>query len=194
MRTRKIILASRSPRRASLLKAIGLEFKVVPSNFKEKSRPLHSCASLVKHNALMKAKQVARRFHSGVVIGADTVVFCNGQLVGKPKDFHDAMRILKRLSRHPHLVYTGLAIIDLDRKQTLCDYERTKSIMRRLSEREIKGYLHRVNSLDKAGACNIEDLGGTLVKRIEGDYYNIVGLPLAKLAQMLKKVGIDVLA
>ncbi|MBN2097176.1 MAG: septum formation protein Maf [Candidatus Omnitrophica bacterium] len=194
LKQRAIILASRSPRRASLLRAIGLKFKIVPSNFKEKARPGRSCASLVKYNALMKAQQVAHRFKSGVIIGADTVVLCKGRLIGKPKDFPDALRILKTLTRHPHWVYTGLAIIDLDRNKTICAYEKTRSFMRRLSEKEIKGYLERVHSLDKAGACNIEDLGGTLVRRIEGDFYNVVGLPLARLAQLLKTVGIDVLA
>lgn len=191
---RLIILASRSPRRASLLKAIGLKFKVAPSNFSEKtSSPRRSLPALVQHNALMKARLAARRFKSGVVIGADTVVFCRGELIGKPKNFSDARRILRKLTRHPHWVYTGLAVIDLERGKTFRAYEKTRSIMRRLSDREIESYLRRVNSLDKAGACNIEDLGGTLVRRIEGDFYNVVGLPLAKLAGLLKKTGIDVL-
>jgi septum formation protein len=190
---KQLILASKSPRRAALLRAIGLKFKVAKSNFREKDSGFKSHAALVEYNALMKAKEVAKRFKSGVVIGADTMVFCKDELIGKPKNFKDALRILKKLSQNPHWVYTGIAVIDIKKKRTYREFEKTKSVMRKLTDKEIKGYLRRVHSLDKAGACNIEDLGGVLVKRIEGDFYNVVGLPLAKLAGLLKKVGIQVL-
>lgn len=191
---RKIILASQSRRRQILLKAIGLDFKSARPNVKEDMRLKgRTCAEVVIDNALRKAKDVANRFNSGVVIAADTVVLAKKKIIGKPRNLDDAFRTLKLLSQNPQWVYTGIAVIDIDNKKTLTDYEKTKIYMNRMSDRQIKNYFRRVSPLDKAGGFDIQRSGGIFINRIEGCFNNVVGLPLAKLTKMLKKLGIDVL-
>jgi len=187
---KKIILASSSPQRKALLKQVGVRFKVGKSKAQEKRKIKSSAAELVKYNALAKARDVAKRQKRGVVLGCDTIVVCGKRIIGKPKNLRDATRILKYLSRRPQWVYTGLAVIDIDNKKTMTDYQKSKVFMSRLSAREIKGYFKKVSPLDKAGAFDIQCFGGLFISRIEGCFYNVVGLPLAKLYQMLKKVGI----
>ncbi|MDD2654197.1 MAG: Maf family nucleotide pyrophosphatase [Candidatus Omnitrophica bacterium] len=190
---RKIILASASPQRRALLKQIGLKFKVVKSGTCEKRRITSTAANLVINNALAKAKDVANKLDSGVVIGCDTIVSAENKIIGKPNDLADAKIILKFLSRRPQLVYTGLALIDIDNKKTLTGFEKTKVYMHKLSDKEIDRYFRKVSPLDKAGAFDIQRYGGLFIKRIDGCFYNVVGLPLAKLYQMLKKFGIQIL-
>lgn len=192
---RKIILASASKPRQNLLKQIGLRFVTATSDVKEeKELKRETCAELVIGNALRKAKDVAKRFDSGVVIAADTVVLVGRRIIGKPKNLGDAFRTLKLLSQKPQWVYTGLAVIDIDNKKILTDYEKTKIYMYHLSDRQIKNYFRKVSPLDKAGSFDIQGSGSIFINRIEGCFNNVVGLPLAKLTKMLKKVGIDVLA
>jgi len=145
-------------------------------------------------NALRKARDVASRFDSGVVIAADTVVLVGRKIIGKPRDIEDAFRTLKLISQKPQWVYTGLAVIDIDNKKTLTDHEKTKIYMYRLTDRQIRKYFKRVSPLDKAGSFDIQGLGSIFINRIEGCFNNVIGLPLAKLAKMLRKLGIDVFA
>lgn len=189
----RIILASRSKARQKLLKQIGLKVQVVPSDIKESRHLKEKCSSLVIENALKKAEDVARGFETGIIIGADTVVLSGNKIIGKPKNRRDAFQILKFISRKPQWVYTGLAVIDIDSKKTFTAYERTKIYMYRLSDAQIRNYLKKVFPLDKAGAFDIQGLGSIFIERIEGCFYNVVGLPLAKLARMLKKAGVDIL-
>lgn len=189
---RKIILASRSKARQELLKQIGLKFSVADSNIGEHSKLKGSCADLVIGNALLKAQDVARRFKSGIVIGADTVVIVGNRIIGKPKNLKDALNTLKLLSKSPQWVYTGLAVIDIDNKNILIDYEKTKIYMYRLTNKQIKDYFKKVSPLDKAGSFDIQGLGSIFIDRIEGCFYNVVGLPLAKLARMLEDMGVDI--
>ncbi len=189
---RKIILASKSRARQKLLKQIGVKFKVVESNIKECHSLKRSCRDLVIQNALSKARDVAARFKSGVVIAADTVVLVKGKVVGKPKNTKDALRILRLLSRNPQWVYTGLAVIDIDQEKSITAYEKTKIYMRRLTDTQIRNYFKRVSPLDKAGGFDIQGLGGIFIDRIEGCFYNVVGLPLAKLDVILEKIGIEI--
>lgn len=191
---RKIILASGSLQRQALLKQIGLKFKVIKSNVKEKRRITKSAARLVKDNAFAKARDVAKKLNSGVVIGCDTIVVADKKIIGKPKNLADAKKILKFLSRRPQWVYTGLAAIDIDNKKTFTDFDKTKVFMNRLSDKEMAGYFKKVSPLDKAGAFDIQRYGGLFINRIEGCFYNVVGFPLAKLYRMLKKVGINIFA
>jgi septum formation protein len=189
---RKIILASRSGARQKLLKEIGLDFIVSVSDARESRHLKRGCAELVVRNALVKAKDVAKRFKSGVVISADTVVLVGKKIIGKPRNIKDAARTLKLLSRKPQWVYTGIAVIDIDRGKTYTDYDRTKVYMYRLSDKQIRNYFRRVSPLDKAGSFDIQGFGGVFIDRIEGCFYNVVGLPMAKLARILSKGGIDV--
>lgn len=188
---RKIILASGSKARQKLLKQMGLKFTVERSKARE-CRLLRGRAShIVMDNAMEKALDVARRHPSGVVIGADTVVLVGKKMIGKPKDLKDARRTLKLLSSKPQWVYSGVAVIDIDNGKRYLDYEKTKIYMYKLSDRQITSYFKKVSPLDKAGSFDIQGLGGIFIDRIEGCFYNVVGLPIAKLAGMLRRAGID---
>ncbi|HBT20402.1 MAG TPA: hypothetical protein DEA47_03430 [Peptococcaceae bacterium] len=187
----KVILASASPRRADLLSKLGINFiqkesSIVENNVKEKSPE-----KFVKRLALLKAQDVAANFKEGIVIGADTVVVYYDQIMGKPKDFQDAVRMLEKLNGSVHLVISGVAIVDAKTGKFLVDSETTKVYFRKLSKRDILKYAATGEPMDKAGAYGIQGLGGILVKRIEGCYNNVVGLPLGKLVEMMKDFGVD---
>jgi len=190
---RRIILASKSKPRQKLLKQIGLRFKVVESRAKETVRLKGRCSDFVIDNALKKAQDVAARFDRGVVIAADTVVLVGKKIIGKPKKMGDAVRALKILSRKPQWVYTGIAVIDIDNARTLADYEKTKVYMYPLTDRQIRKYFKRISPFDKAGAFDVQGRGSVFIDRIEGCFYNVVGLPLARLAKILRKVGVEIL-
>jgi septum formation protein len=189
---RKLILGSASKARKELLKKIGLKFIVVKSKIKEGKSLKRGCKNLVIENALKKAKDIARRFDSGIVIAADTVVLAGKRIIAKPKNIKDAFKTLKILSKKPQWVYTGIAIIDIDREKTFTDYEKTKIYMYKLTDSEINRYFKKVSPLDKAGSFDIQGIGGIFIDRIEGCFYNVVGMPLAKLAKILKKLDINI--
>ena len=190
----KIILASASQRREKLLREAGLTFEVLPSRVEERQHLASSCPALVKHNALLKARDVASRLKGGIVIAADTVVLDGAKnLVGKPRHGGEAAAVLGRLCRLPHWVYTGVAVLDVDKGRRLVDYEKTKVFMQPLSDKEIRRYHQKVSPLDKAGGYNIEGWGGLFIHRIEGCYTNVIGLPMAKLRMMLKQCGVFLL-
>lgn len=191
---KRIILASQSPQRRKLLKFLGLRFTVKPSRVQEISKIKTTCSALVQENALRKALDVASRVKKGVVIGADTLVYVgNKRIVGKPRNLKEARHILKVLFSRPQWVYTGVAVIDSATGKTLVDYEKTRIFMVPLSDREIAQYHRRINPFDKAGGFQIEGWGSIFIHRIEGCYSNVIGLPMAKLAGMLKKVGVSIL-
>ncbi len=191
---KQLILASRSPQRRKLLKLLGIKFIVRPSRAREMTTIKTTCAALVKENALRKAAQVAASLQKGVVIGADTLVYIgNKRIIGKPRNFKDARRILRILFSCPSWVYTGLAVFDVATGKRIVDYEKTKVFMISLTSREIAQYHRRVNPFDKAGGFDIEGWGSIFIHRIEGCYSNVIGLPMAKLAAMLKKAGITIL-
>ncbi|NQT45899.1 MAG: septum formation protein Maf [Candidatus Omnitrophica bacterium] len=190
---RKIILASKSKVRQKLLRQMGLKFCVAISRVKESRSLKPRCGDLVIDNALKKAKDVAKKFDSGVVIGADTVVLTGRKkIVGKPKNKKDAFKILRTISQKPQWVYTGLAVIDIDNGKVFTTCEKTKIYMHRLSDAQIKKYFSKVSPLDKAGAFDIQGLGSIFINRIEGCFYNVVGLPIAKLARILEKIDIEI--
>lgn len=184
-------MASKSKARQKLLRQIGFKFQVAASHVEEKKSPGKRCGDLAKENALLKARDVARRFDSGVIIGADTVVLARGKIIGKPKSMKDAFKTLKLLSQGPQWVYTGLAVIDIDNNKVFKAYDKTKVYLYHLSDRQIKSYLKRAPVLDKAGSLDIQGVGSIFISRIEGCFYNVVGLPLDMLARILKKTGID---
>ncbi len=189
---KKIILASQSKARKKLLGQIGLRFTAVKADVREGHRLIKGPKELVINNALKKAREVAKSFSSGVVIGADTVVLAGGRIIGKPKNLTEAFKTLKLLSRKPQLVYTGLAVIDIENNKVFTAHEETRIYMCRISDQQIRNYFRKISPLDKAGSFDIQGLGGVFIDRIEGCFYNVVGLPLARLAKLLKKAGIDV--
>ena len=188
-----MILASKSKARQVLLKKAGLRFSVAESNVREKRVLKVRCSDLVIENALKKAKDIAGRFPRGVVIAADTVVLVDGKIIGKPRNKKDAAKTLRLLSKKPRWVYTGLVVIDIDNNAVFKGYEKTKVYMRKLGDADIKEYLKKTSVLDKAGSFDIQGRGAALVDRIEGCYYNVVGMPMMKLEQLLKKTGIKTL-
>jgi len=193
MKNIPIILASRSKARRELLRRLGIRFCVVVPRVKECAASARAPEAAAKANALMKARDVARRVRRGVIIACDTFVVQAGHICGKPKDMSDARRMLKRLSHRPHVLYTGIAVIDAGRKKEWVDCARTKITMDPLSDRQIRAYFRKVSPLDKAGAFDIQGRGGLFIRRIEGCYFNVVGLPLANMARLLKKAGVSLL-
>jgi len=189
---RKIILASKSKARRKLLKQIGLKFTVTESNAKEQKSHKKGCSRLVIDNALNKAKEVAKRLSAGIIIAADTIVLSGNKIIAKPKNMKDAFKTLKLLSKKPQWVYTGLAVLDIDQNKLITDYEKTKIYMYKLNDKEIKSYFKKVSPLDKAGSFDIQGIGGMFIDRVEGCFYNVVGMPLAKLAKILKKLDVDI--
>ncbi|MBK8553740.1 MAG: septum formation protein Maf [Ignavibacteria bacterium] len=185
----KYILASKSPRRIQLLKQIGLKFTSVDSKADELEAEDHHPVESVKHNSLIKSRKVAFNFSKGTVIGADTIVVLDKKIINKPKDSADAVKILKKLSGKRHFVYTGINIINIKTGDEIFDYEKTSVYFRKLADDEINYYVKKYKPLDKAGAYGIQDDFGCLfIEKIEGDYYNIVGLPLVRLYSNLKRI------
>lgn len=189
---RPIILASASPQRRELLQRCGIPFKVYPSRIRESTKITSTCSALVKSNALLKARAVAAKMKKGIVIGADTLVYGGKKIIGKPRNLKDARRILKLLFSRPHWVYTGIAVMDAATRREYIDYEKTKVCMNHLSDKEMERYHQKIFPLDKAGGFDIEGHGGLFIRRIEGCYSNVIGLPLAKLREILKKFGVHV--
>ncbi len=179
-------MASASPRRRELFAYFDLPFKVVvpkDSLERDRARTHRQVRVLVVENALDKAMQVAKSHPDALVIGADTVVFCKDRLFGKPKDLETAKEYLKFLSRNPHHVYTGIALSYCGKAWT--DVERTKVVMDPLGEKEIEFYFSKEAVLDKAGGFGIQGFAGTFITRIDGCFYNVMGLPLSRLRKLM---------
>ena len=179
--SKKLILASRSPRRQLLLKQIGLSFEIRESGVDEGTADAMTPEQCVRFLSKKKAEAVARDENDAIVIGADTIVVLDGDMLGKPQDASDAARMLKRLSGRTHQVYTGFTLYDCSSGDTRSEVEVTSVTFRRLGEEEIDAYVLSGSPLDKAGAYGIQDdYGAVFVERIEGCFYNVVGFPLAK--------------
>lgn len=189
----KIILASKSKARKKILEDCGFRIKVAVANIKESHRLNRSFGSIVKSNALRKAEEVAKRVRDGVIVAADTLVFRKNFVFGKPSNLKEAKRVLRNLSRKPHWIYTGIVVLDKKSGRVEIDCEKTKVFMERLSDKDIKKIFHKSNPLQFAGGFDIQGQGALYIKRIEGCFYNVVGLPLAKLFAMFKKMGLMVL-
>ncbi len=186
-----IILASASPRRRELLAALGLDFAVRPAQGEEITPSHGDARRTVMELSAAKARELAGSHPGDLVLGADTVVELDGVILGKPADAAEAADMLQMLSGRRHRVFTGLTLV----RDALIrsDAEETFVRFRRLSEEEIAAYVASGEPLDKAGAYGIQGLGSLLVEGIEGDYFNVVGLPLCRLGQMLKEFGVQVL-
>lgn len=186
--TPKFILASNSPRRRELLSMIGMDFEVIVSDCDESSVGALSPDELVRELALLKARAVADTLdaaHDCIVIGADTVV-CDGErILGKPQSEADARATVLSLSGREHSVWTGVALVKGDKCVT--DAVETKVVFGDISEAEADFYVSSKEPMDKAGSYAVQGIGGFFVKELHGDYYNVVGLPIARLRELLEK-------
>lgn len=185
----KIYLASSSPRRKKLLQQLNIPFKVLKVEVNEKVRKNESPARMVKRLSVEKMKKAEKEIANGIIITADTIVVLNKTIIGKPLDRKDAEKILKKLSNKTHKVYTGICIKNTLNKKTIIDHEKTLVTFRKINDKEIHEYISTSSPMDKAGAYGIQDdLGAVFVKKINGCYYNVVGLPLAKVYRYIQQV------
>ncbi len=184
----KLVLASQSPRRRELLEREGLTFDVIPSGCEEIVPEGISPEMLVKELAILKARDVAAQIKDkdALIIGADTVVALDDQILGKPIDREDAKRMLRSLSNSTHRVFTGICVIRKSDATLFACSECTEIIFRQLTEQEIDEYVESGESDDKAGAYAVQAGGGHFVKSIVGDFDNVVGLPIKKLLEVLR--------
>ncbi len=192
-KTSSVILASSSPRRRDLLRQIGVDFTVDPTDVNESILPGESPGNYAVRVSLDKARVAARKAGEGIVIAADTIVVFKNVILGKPADSDDANRMLEMLSGKMHRVITGLAVMNAATGMASCKTSTTRVWFRNLDEDEVKKYVLSGEPLDKAGAYGIQGKGALLVARIEGCYNNVVGLPLALLDEMLREFGIKLL-
>lgn len=184
----KVILASGSPRRRELLSKYNLEPIIVIPQVEEKISPEERVDQIAMALAFEKSKQVADKFNNGeIVIGADTIVACEGKILGKPKDEYEAREMIRFLSGKTHEVVTGISIVKANSNIKIIDYEKTLVKFRKLSNEKIENYISTKEYVDKAGAYGIQGIGGLLVEKIDGCYFNVVGLPISKLDALLEK-------
>jgi septum formation protein len=195
----RIVLASGSPRRLELLTNLGLNFEVIASQVEETVPPGITPEELVRTLAGEKAHDVLKRLskeQDTVVIGADTMVVLDGELIGKPEDEEDAKRMLRRLSARTHTVFTGVVVLKQQKHDDLKTFEHVESSLvtfRKLDETEITAYVATREPLDKAGAYALQGVGAALVARVEGCYTNIIGLPVPNIVSMLRQAGVNIL-
>lgn len=190
---RTIILASASPRRRELLSLIGLKFRVDVSDYEEDLGLKLKPHELAKYLSLEKSRAVAHKYKDAVIIAADTFIVFRGKLLGKPHTEREAMRMLTLLNNRLHSVITGYTVFDTRSGKKSSNSVETKVWFRKMTPDELLAYVRTGEPLDKAGAYAIQGLGSLIVKKIEGDYFNVIGLPVASLAATLKKSGINVL-
>ncbi len=186
LENKKIILASQSPRRIELLRSVGLDFDIYPSNIEEKIGPGMSPREYVEHNASKKGNWVAEHTSYDMIIAADTVVTLDGRIFEKPDNRKQARDMLEQLSNKTHQVITGFSL--LTPKQQIIDHEITDVTFYDLSQEEIEMYLRSDEPFDKAGAYGIQGLASLFIRQIAGCYFNVVGFPLAKFYHHLKRL------
>lgn len=182
----KVILASASPRRKEILQNTKLNFDIQKSDIEEVILENESPEDMVVRLAYEKAFDVAKRNTDRLVIGADTIVALDNEVLGKPKDKEEAYQMIKKLSNKTHKVITGISLINISHGMVVNDYVVSLVTFKDLSEDSIKDYINTNESLDKAGAYGIQGYGALLVDNIQGDYFNIVGLPISRLSDLLK--------
>jgi len=190
MRTATLILASSSPRRQELIRVLGFPVEVVPSDVDEGVETGWSPSRIVEELSLRKALAVTERLapgREGVVVGSDTIVVLDGAVLGKPRDEEDAASMLEALSGRSHEVYTGLALVDVATGRRSVSHRMTRVWMKPMDGRRIRAYVETGEPRDKAGAYGIQGYGATLVDRLEGDYFTVVGFPLSLAADMLER-------
>lgn len=194
----RIILASNSPRRKEILNQLNVPFEVMPSAFEEKAVGMEPY-EMAEHFAAMKAQDVYKMLidqghleEDLYILGADTIVYCE-EIMGKPKASEEAYTMLQKLSNREHKVISGLCIIQGDTGKTITTHDVTSVWMRELSDQEIKSYIASGEPMDKAGAYAIQGMASLFVEKIEGCYFNVVGLPVNKLYRTMKEYGIQLI-
>ena len=190
---KKIILASSSPRRKDLLSQIGIKFEIDPSNYEEDMTLKMSPSELAKHLSLGKAKDVAQRHKNAIIISGDTFCAIDNEVLGKPHTAEKAKEMLQKLNGKTHSIITGFSIIDTDTNKQISKSVETKVYFRAVTDKEIDAYIATGEPLEFAGAYAMQYLGGLFIEKIEGDYFNIIGLPILPLAIELKDFGINIL-
>ena len=188
---RELVLASASPRRLELLRSLGFDVRVVPSRYAEPAHHDLTPHQLAAVHAREKAREVAQRLSGMLIVSADTVVDLDGKALGKPRDEADAIRMLRALSGRAHDVHTAFTLIDPKSDLAHEEIESTRVWFYDLDDREIAAYVRTGDPLDKAGAYGIQGLGATLVRRVEGDFYTVMGLPLGRFARVMARLGLS---
>ena len=181
-----VILASSSPRRSELLRGLGVEFSVIPSDADEVHNEQMTATEISQLNAYRKARAVAKKHPDALVLGADTLVYLDTKLFGKPRNLDDAYRMLKQLQGKTHQVVTGVCLLHLRGHRQKIFAESTQVRFRPLGVKEIRDYVKQINPLDKAGAYAIQEHGEKLVESISGSMTNVIGLPVERLQQELQ--------
>ncbi|HUF28245.1 MAG TPA: Maf family protein [Gemmatimonadaceae bacterium] len=188
MSVRLVILASASPRRRDLLRLVGIPHEVHPAEIDETPLPDEEPAAHVERLAREKASAVAREHPKALTIGADTIVVVDDEVLGKPRDAAEAARMLRALSGRSHIVFTAVAVARDGRVEA--EVERVAVTFRPLDEREIDRYVATGEPMDKAGAYGIQGFGATIVERIDGDYFAVMGLAIVRLIRLMARVGV----
>jgi septum formation protein len=206
---RKIILASSSPRRHELLELLQIKHEIIPckeneqeinNSIENKKKFEQTMAGSLEEQLLTVASGkvfcvekslTSKEYIDAVIIGADTIVVFESEIIGKPNDATDAFQMLKKITGHVHDVYTGLCLFDRKKDKLITGIEKTIVQMKKCSDEEIQAYISSENVLDKAGAYAIQGIGAALIEGISGCYYNVMGLPLHRLIMMLKEIGIN---
>lgn len=191
--TKTIILASKSPRRKKLLEQLGISFSIDVSNIKETIDKKLPPFKIAENLSLQKAEDVAKRHKNAIIIAADTLVFFENKIFGKPHTEKNTKKMLKMLSGKPHTIITGFTVLDTNSKKAITQSEATIVFMKRMTAKEIDLYVATKEPLDKAGGYGIQELGVMFIEKIQGDYNNIVGLPLFTLVEVLRKFNIFIL-
>jgi septum formation protein len=186
---KRLILASSSPRRYDLLSQLGIEFDVIPSRIEEDVLPKESPRSHVLRLAEAKASEIAERYPNRWVLGADTIVYINHKILGKPKDRKEAQKILRQLSGKEHQVFTGVSIKHLKKNRADQKVVRSFVKIKRLAPSEIDWYIQTGEPFDKAGGYAAQGIGSFMIESIRGSYTNVIGLPLCEVLQMLLRLG-----
>ncbi|MDP3724196.1 MAG: nucleoside triphosphate pyrophosphatase [bacterium] len=189
---KQLVLASSSPRRKMLLQQLQIPFVVDPSNIDEENIRAKNPRSLVQKLSRAKAEEVAKRHTNAIILAADTVVVAENKIWSKPETKMVARRMLKTLSGTSHEVLTGFTLIDTDTNKTVTNVVASTVWMRKLTDSDIDAYVQTGEPLDKAGAYGLQDRGGALVQRVEGDYFNVVGLPLIHVIDALRTFGVSI--
>jgi septum formation protein len=188
--TEKLILASKSPRRNDLLRQIGIQVNILPSNIDEQALLFTNPEEYVRELSFLKADHVAQSYPDSWILGADTIVIAGSQILGKPRSKNEAIEMLNQLNDRDHLVYTGFCVMNREKTALIQDCVKTRVRFKHLSRREILWYVETGEPFDKAGGYGIQGIGAFLVKEIAGSYSNVVGLPVCEVVETLQTLNI----
>ncbi len=183
-----VYLASRSPRRREILREMGIAFKLVPSRYIEAPKRGLSASKLVLKHAIGKVRLAVIPTRKGIVLGADTVICCSNRILGKPQTMREAIRMLTLLSGRAHIVYTGVALFNLETGKLLAGFSKTKVYFNKLTRDAILNYLKKIHPFDKAGSYAIQQ-GNKIVRKVEGSYSNVLGLPKELISIFLREIN-----